>query len=305
MNRICIIAGMPRSSTTFLYHTLPAHPEFFVPARKETEYFSLNYERGKEWYQKFFASMTAEEFGFDISPMYFFCAETPRRIVNFFETPKIILIIRNPVDFSISFYNNRVASGMKYLTFQDFLSRFEYRKDNSSMPISLRTGSLISAIRMYRDQFSDNLLMIHFDAVEENTASVLTSIESFLGVCRYFSEGNFENLRINASNQKQIRVVNQLMHQKWFADLVTRLFPKKLILAVRHRLQRPSNRTGSPLTESEELQFRDRAREHFQPDIEAVDSIFEKGPFVLGSGKPFVTEPIDRASPRADRGQSS
>ena len=67
MKKICIVAGMPRSGPTFLYYTLQKHPSFFVPVRKEIDFFNLNYEKGREWYAKYFSSMPKEDIGFDIS----------------------------------------------------------------------------------------------------------------------------------------------------------------------------------------------------------------------------------------------
>ena len=54
MSKICIVVGMPRAATTYLYQTLASHPDAFVPARKELEFYSINYARGNAWYESFF-----------------------------------------------------------------------------------------------------------------------------------------------------------------------------------------------------------------------------------------------------------
>jgi hypothetical protein len=290
MKQICVIGGMPRASTTFLYHTLALHPNAFVPARKETEYFSLNFDRGPEWYETFFRSMPHGSYGFDISPMYFFSPEATQRIADHFKDPRIILIIREPVGFSFSFYRNRKFSGMKIPSIEGFLQSFQYQKDGCSLEISLEPGRIIEAIRRFQRVFKNDLLMIDYKEVEQNATNVLTAIENFLGLPKYFTDDNFENIRINSSQQKEHPIINRLMHQKWFADSITLLVPKRIIMAVRYYLQRPPNPNATTETSDVERRFREIAARHFEFDTAGIEAIFAGGGFTLGSGTQFQSE---------------
>ena len=41
-----IVYGMPRTGTTYLYHALADHPQIYVPYRKESMFFSVNFDKG-------------------------------------------------------------------------------------------------------------------------------------------------------------------------------------------------------------------------------------------------------------------
>ena len=78
--KIFIVAGMPRTATTFLFQRFQDHPSIFCPYRKETSFFGGNYGRGEAWYHKLYAEMTAEQIGADVSPSYFLESSAIERI---------------------------------------------------------------------------------------------------------------------------------------------------------------------------------------------------------------------------------
>jgi hypothetical protein len=67
---VFIIPGMPRCATTFLYHNLQKHPSVFCPFRKETNYFSVNYHKGIDWYRHLYREIRPGQIGADVSPSY-------------------------------------------------------------------------------------------------------------------------------------------------------------------------------------------------------------------------------------------
>ena len=295
---VCVIAGMPRASTTFLYYTLAKHPSCFVPSRKELEFFSINEARGQEWYYDFYSAMSDGQVGFDISPLYFFSPDLPEKIKAFFKTPRVILILRDPVDFAISFYKNRVGVHGHELGFEDFISGYSYEKDGSSIELSIRPGVIRQQIDSYRERLGDDILLVDFRAMQAVPLDVLTAIEKFCRIPPYFSAENFENVRVNASDQVSVQAINKLMHKKWFADLVTTLVPKKLIMAIRYRLQ-ASKRTGRlPVSEEDEEQYRSLVRRDLAGDAEFMAEIFVDSPFVLGTGKTFCSKIPTIGSPK-------
>lgn len=286
-NRLCIIAGMPRASTTFLYHTLARHPDIFVPSRKELEYFSLNSDRGSDWYLNFFKEKSASQVGFDISPLYFFDPGTPAAIRDYFEQPKVVLIIRDPAEFLVSFFKNRVAADGPGLEFDAYLDGYRYTKDGSSIDLAFRPGVFEECMRRFSENLGSGLLLVDFRLVGTEPLRVLRAIERFCGLAGHFDDDNFENVKVNASDQLNIRLVNRLMHQKWFADLVTALVPKKLIMAARYRLQ-TAGRPGRPQfdrdIESQRLEQADRL---YAGDAKYIQDLFSDSPLRLGNGEPY------------------
>lgn len=278
---------MPRASTTFLYYTLGKHPQMFVPSRKELEYFTLNQGRGAGWYENFFSDMTPEQAGFDISPMYFFGKETADRILAYFDSPRVILVLRDPAEFAVSYYKNRIASQKSVPEFDDFLTRSEYEKDGSSMEVCIAGGEVSRSIEAFKNALSDRLLLVDYRCIKSDPVRALNAIESFCGVAKYFSDDTFENIRVNASDQLNHGLVNRLMHQRWFVDLVIRLVPKKLIMKVRLWVQGGKSKDHSLLDASTEDELLNTSRDILQEDVAYYESQFPDGPFYLGSGARF------------------
>jgi hypothetical protein len=278
--KICAIAGMPRAATTFLYHTLALHPEIFVPSRKELEFFSINYNRGESWYLDFFKEMKNNDVGFDISPMYFFATSVPQRMLAFNPKIKVILLIRDPIEFIISFFKNRQATTYKSLNFETFLKAFEYEKDGTSLSIRFDQNIIKNRILDYVNAFGDNLLLGDFNAFATDPLSLLKAIEKHIEVSEYFQQGNFENIKINASDQRGFKVINKLMHQKLFADIVAKLFPKALIMNVRYRLQSGSSPEKTNHNSNEYSLYRQEMISQFQNDTDFINMIFKDHSYI-------------------------
>lgn len=288
--RIVIIAGMPRAATTFLYHTLAHHPRAWVPPRKELEFFSLNHERGNDWYFGFFEGAAPDQVGFDISPIYFMDADVPDRIKAFNPNAKVVLMIRDPVEFVVSFYAQRLGSMYQPMAFEEFLSGYTYSKDGQTVRFVFDDGRMEETIERFRRTFGKNLLLCSYDQVQADPVPVLQAIEAFAGLPPYFNASNVENVRVNASDQKNIVWLNRLMHYKWFADLVVKLVPKRVILGARYWLQAQKNTGGEDAAKSREKNERRAvAAARMSSDRDYVENLFRTAKIVSGTGEPVST----------------
>ena len=287
-NNISIIAGMPRAATTFLYHTLPKHPSIFVPSRKETDYFSVNYYRHIDWYLGFFREMPASHVGFDISPIYFMDQHSPERILKFNPNIKVSLIIRNPVEWILSFYKRFQAQTYKHLDFKLLLNGYTYKKDGKTLKLNFKNSSIKKTILKYADVFGDNLLLCDFGLFDENPLPILKAIETFVGIPSFFNKNNFKNVKLNPGDKQSLKFANILMQQKWFADLITNLFPKKVILLVRYKLQASTIKKNKFEIKRKPDDHKGKyAQEAFAEDLEFVSELFKTSQLLLGKGTPF------------------
>lgn len=283
--RIVIVAGMPRAATTFLYHTLSGHPDVWVPPRKEVEYFSLNYDRGPDWYLRFFEGAVDKEVGFDISPIYFMHPEVPERIRTLNPGARVVLLIRDPVEFVLSFFANRRGAGHESLEFEDFLAGHTYAKDGQTVEFVFDDGRIEEQIERFRSAFGNNLLLCSYDVVRDDPLPVLRAIEAFAGLRSHFEADNFDNVRINASDQRNIVWLNRLMHTKWFVDLVVRLVPKRLILRARYWVQTRRSTENERPSPSDDPN-RSLAEAKLVSDSRYVQELFADSGILLGNGVP-------------------
>ena len=137
MNKIPVpdffIVGAPKAGTTSLYFYLEQHPEIFMSAVKETNYFSyeatvkqnLYYnERGiNDWeeYLKLFSEAGKKKAIGEASVSYLFYPEVAEAIKAKFPEGKIIIMLRNPVERALSHYNMDYKLGYVKTSFDEIL----------------------------------------------------------------------------------------------------------------------------------------------------------------------------------------
>lgn len=105
-----IIIGAQKGGTTFLFNYLSRHPKLRAACEKEVRFFNQNvsYERGKDWYERFFpllGEMEPGDIAFEASPNYLFSTAGPTRIASYDPNIKLIAMLRNPVDRAYSAWN--------------------------------------------------------------------------------------------------------------------------------------------------------------------------------------------------------
>lgn len=274
MKDVCIVVGMPRAATTYLYQTLASHPQAFVPARKELEYYSINFARGAAWYESFYSDRGDHQIGFDISPIYFFSDEALSRISELDADTKVILILRKPSEFVMSWYKNRLIGDHNCPPFEQFIQGHTYVKDGVTLNIDIRPGQIPDRIQRFVDLLGDRLLVLDFDDINKAPVATMQRIEQFVGLNTFFNEATLSTDKVNASNQQPNRVLAYLTHQKWFADAVTKLFPRDLILQVRKRVQSTA-RSKPVLDPASEEQYQQLTDQLYACDDRSVSALLE------------------------------
>ena len=106
--------GTQRAGSTYLNNLLRAHPEISLSSYQEVNYYTTNYERGVHWYTSSF-ERTGQRI--DTSPKYFLsgsiAAQRIRDAVGN-QSPRFLLILRNPIDYVHSHYQLHLRSGYFY-----------------------------------------------------------------------------------------------------------------------------------------------------------------------------------------------
>lgn len=133
-----LIAGVPKSGTTSLYKYLKEHPDIFLPYQKEIHFFSSSRIQklvgGKgdkepasricnnlEDYQKHYKNVGKEKAIVDVSPSYFFHAETSiLNIKKYLSSDvKIIVLLRDPIERAFSNYLHKLRLFNEPLSFAE------------------------------------------------------------------------------------------------------------------------------------------------------------------------------------------
>jgi hypothetical protein len=190
-NFIC--PGAARSATTNLYYLLIQHPEIFLPAIKETRFFSQDYEKGLTWYkQKYYADVQGETAIGDISPVYLIDERCPERIFQALgKEVKFIFMLRNPVERAYSHYCMLRSHQFEDLPFEKALELGEEARIAKSVKYYqhefgfqyLKESRYWQAIQRYLRYFGrDRFKFVVFEEFINETEAHLADILNFLEV---------------------------------------------------------------------------------------------------------------------------
>lgn len=281
-----IVAGMPRGGTTFLYNVLGKHPSIFVPFRKEVNYFTVNYDRGLSWYQSLYEERDENQVAGDFSPPCFMDRKSIDRILSYDPNVKIIISVRDPVDWALSFYQQFKSFTFNMPSFKDFLEGYDYEIAGKVLKVKSKDNYIVEMINIFKEKFGKNVFIYDYYFFEKNPLAVLKEIERFIGVEPYFSEANFQNVRINASGRKNIKPLQYLLSREWFIKIMENILPRKAILYFRTHFDyasaSPSKKHEKFVHPEENILF---AKEALNDQSHKIKELFELGPIQLGSGE--------------------
>jgi hypothetical protein len=218
-NFIC--PGAARSATTNLYYLLIQHPDIFLPAIKETRFFSQDYEKGLAWYeQKYYADAQEESAIGDISPVYLIDERCPKRIFQALgKEVKLIFMLRNPVERAYSHYCMLRNHQFEDLPFEQALELDQEARIAKSLKYYqheygfqyLKESSYWLAIQKYLCYFArDRFKFIVFEEFISDIETYLEEIINFLDLRRPY---RFElNVYRNPTSASSHSGINRLFY---------------------------------------------------------------------------------------------
>lgn len=172
-----LVIGAEKSGTTWLKHNLNEHPDVFVPAQKELNFFDKdeNYEKGLEHYASYFNKAAPASVKGELTPGYLHTPEVAAaRIYEYFPDIKLIAILRDPIDRAWSNYAMHRADGRISEPFSQVL-----HKDH---PI-IRKGFYYHQLQPYLQRFPEqNILILNYDRLKTQPAFLLQQVFAFIGV---------------------------------------------------------------------------------------------------------------------------
>ena len=189
--------GAQKAGTTTLQMLLASHPQVFLPDCKEVHYFSLHYARGLKWYQSHYLEAPEGSLAGDITPYYLFHPEAPLRIHGLLPEAKLIILLRDPVERSLSQYFHSVRLGLEHLPLEEAFVAEQSRLQGSEKALQPATGwhrshqehSYLARSRYevqldrYRKLFdSDQILILRSEDLFHDTQKPWSCLIEFLGL---------------------------------------------------------------------------------------------------------------------------
>ncbi len=220
------IVGHPRSGTSSLHHYLRQHPDIFMTAIKEPNFFSHDFRnqsdkihkrklyfpyRTENQYVRLYNKWEHEKIAGEASATYLCSTVSAQKIFDYNAGAKFIMMFREPVEFLHSLHSAAIfALGEHHTDFKTAIAAEKDRRAGLGFSKRVITPSWLfySEFVKYTEQVQRFLArfdqaqikIILFDDFKKNTPQMYKDILNFLGVDSNFSPG-FDIVNPN----KQIR----------------------------------------------------------------------------------------------------
>lgn len=184
------MVGAPRSGTTSLYWHLSSHPDIFMSPVKEPFYFDERargvvegcVSRSEDYSELFrYAHVNASVIG-EASTTYLSSRDALERINKYNRNAKILAILRNPIDASLSLFL-RMKEGGKYEHAESFDSAWRGQVERSFLNDYRNLFALGDQVEFALQLFGEQRLkIVLFDEFKQDSALVYRDILNFLGL---------------------------------------------------------------------------------------------------------------------------
>lgn len=187
-----LIIGAKKAGTRAMLSTLNHHPQI-VAAENEVQFFSWRYSKGTEWYLNQMPLTTIDQLAIEKSPSYFDYPSTPGRIAQDLKTVKLILLVRNPLERTISDYLELDSYHALHRLPRPKFEQVIYKHGNFNL------ASKTIYVSMYDDHFKrwlevfprDQIFIIDSSDFVANPFQEIVKVEKFLNIESFFKEEMF------------------------------------------------------------------------------------------------------------------
>ena len=256
-----IIIGAMKSATSTLHNQLAAQPGIFMSTPKEPNFFSDDtvYAQGLAWYHGLFSEAEEGDLCGESSTHYTKLPDYPHtieRLQEAVQSPRLIYVMRDPIDRLISHYIHQWSEGIISCDINQAIDRY---------PELINYSCYGMQIKPYLEAFGkDAVLPIFFDALKSAPDQTLVKVGEFIGCQTPLSW--VHDLGPDNVSQRRVRKFTGydfLIESPFMQTLRRRLIPQKL----RDRIKG-------------KLQMQDRPKIH-EAQLERISSIFDRDLHIL------------------------
>ncbi len=221
------IVGAPKCATSSVFHYLKWHPETcMVP---EPEYFCKDFHkesdkfhkrrlfykcRKEEGYLRLFSRCKNKEIFGEKSAIYLYSSVSAKEIYKFNNNAKLIILIRDPIEFLQSWHSHLVFMGHENIkNFENALEKEDERKRGINIPRDVKQPSFLyyseiskfsKQIKRYLRLFNrDQIKMILFDDLKNEPEKIYNELLEFLGLDKSFVP-KFKHYNPNKINRSEL-----------------------------------------------------------------------------------------------------
>lgn len=187
-----VIAGVQKGGTTTLYQYLKEHQDIFMGSKgphyfdNEANFYGItDYSKYHSLFSN--APKGIKLFG-DATPIYTYWSEAPKRIWNYNQKMKFIIVLRNPIERAYSQWNMQRSKGNENLSFWEAITTEETRS-RSDLPLQCKRFSYIDRgfyteqlRRIWRFFPREQTLIMKSQELNNSHNDVLSKVSDFLDI---------------------------------------------------------------------------------------------------------------------------
>ena len=182
------VIGAMKAGSTSLHDILNSHPSINMSKVKEINYYSKNLAKGEEWYLSHFDfnARYAGESSVSYSRESLFPGSA-KRLLSSIANPKIIYIIRNPVDRIESDYReHRFHNLITDRGINSFFSKGEISNTKSPAYHMFNASCYAEQLKVYKETLDrNNILILKLEDLKKDRAAVLQQVANFLDIAPF------------------------------------------------------------------------------------------------------------------------
>jgi len=194
------IVGAPKCGTRSLYEYIKPHPNIFMSEVKEPHFLCPDLEMSDSWrvhdeeqYYNLYSGATGQRWIGESSVCYLRSSQAPHKIQAICSDPRIVIMLRQPVDFMYSQHGQFLWSGNEDIVdFQEALDAQEVRRQGKRLPPAGHfhkglqydwMACFHEQVQLYYETFGrERVHIILFEDFTQNTAKAYEDLMGFLGL---------------------------------------------------------------------------------------------------------------------------
>jgi len=249
-----LIIGPPKCASSSLHYYLKQHPQVFMSKIKELKFFSQDYDKGMEFYARYFSEAGNAVAVGESTPVYSFLPFVMDRIKEHFPQMKLILCFRNPLDRTFSSWLMQKGMGKEVLPMREAIdinlkqlsyvslegkegekrwleSMGNYNADESRLRTYIQAGMFAQILKLNYKRFNpEQVKIIFLDDLKNDFDGTMSGIFKFIGVDDKFIVPNKEIVNFHF-DRKASKITNKLFGVKgtrFLIDLTPKFISNRL-----------------------------------------------------------------------------
>lgn len=190
-----IVIGAAKCGTSSLFNYLKSHPQILLPHKKELNFFGAKLKYSLDWYLAHFPSISdrPEFITGEATPNYIRFPQAATQIKAHFPKIKLIVLLRNPIDRSLSWHHHKLNSGLAKGTFAEAVAyeikQLEnFSEENFKKTIYHNPDNILGSLYLYKLKIwmklfeREQFCIIKSEDLYSDPEKVMKRVFTFLGL---------------------------------------------------------------------------------------------------------------------------